>query len=65
MARAIVVKRYRNERDYQRDAGRMARRKYKVASVASQTRRRGLFGALFFGLLFPRRPELVVTYSLL
>jgi hypothetical protein len=65
MARSIVVKRYKNEREYQNDAQRMARRKYKVASVTSQTRRRSFFGALFFGLLFPRRPELVVTYSLL
>jgi hypothetical protein len=65
MARAIVVKRYKNERDYQRDAGRMARRKYKVASVTSQTRRRSLFGFFMFGFFFPRRPELVVTYSLI
>lgn len=65
--KAIVVKRYPNEREYQRDAQRMARKKYKVISVASEQPRSGCMRILAIGLfamIFKPKPVLVVTYSL-
>jgi hypothetical protein len=67
MPKSIVVKRYKNEKEYQKDVLGMDKRGYKVISVAVQQPRRSLFTVVmtgFLALLFPRRPELVVTYSL-
>jgi hypothetical protein len=67
MPKAIVVKRYKNEKEYQKDVLGMDKRGYKVISVISEQRRRSLFTVLmtgFLAILFPRKPELVVTYSL-
>lgn len=63
----IVVKRYKSQRRYERDAARMAEKGYKVQSVASQQPRAGLgriFLLGFFALLFKPKPILVVTYEL-
>lgn len=63
----IVVKRYKDEREYQRDAQRMARKGYKVVSSTSEKPRAGCARILTLGiftLLFPPKPEFVVTYSL-
>lgn len=63
MPKRIIVKRYKNEREYQRDAQKWIRRGYSVTNVVSQTPRRSFFGFLMLGL-FSRKPELIVTYSL-
>lgn len=66
MPRKIVVKRYRNEHQYQRDAQHMARKQYQVIDVVSQTPRRRLITVVALGflpLLFARKPQLIVTYS--
>lgn len=65
--KAIVVKRYKGQRTYERDAAKMAERGYKVQSVASQQPRAGIgriFLLGFFALLFKPKPVLVVTYEL-
>jgi len=65
--KTIVVKRYPNERDYQRDAQKMARKNYKVVSVTSDKPRAGCMRILTLGiftLIFPPKTELVVTYSM-
>lgn len=67
MPDTIVVKRYKNEKDYQKDAGRMSKRGYKVVSTISEQQRRSLFTVImtgFLALLFPKKPQLVVTYTL-
>lgn len=67
MPAAIVVRRYKNEKEYQRDAQHLGKRGYKVVSVISEPKRRSLFTIVMTGflvLLFPRKPELIVTYSL-
>ena len=64
MAAKIVVRRYKNDRQYEGDARRLARKGYQVLSVTSQTPRRNFFGFLMLGL-FSRQPELVVTYQLI
>lgn len=68
MARNIIVKRYKTEQQYQRDAGRMAKRGYKVAGMTSERPSRGCLAALTFGLfvlLFPPKPQYIVTYQLI
>jgi hypothetical protein len=67
MPKAIIVKRYKNEKEYQKDVLGMDKRGYKVISVVTQQPRRSLFTVImtgFLALLFPRKPELVVTYSI-
>lgn len=62
----VMVKRYRTEREYQRDAGRMAKRGYRVAHVVSETQRAGCMRIVTLGiftLLFPPKPQFVVTYQ--
>jgi hypothetical protein len=65
MAPSIVVKRYKNEREYQRDAQKMARKKYKIQSVVSEQQRSGLMRLFLIGFFFPPKAQLIVTYSLL
>lgn len=67
MPKAIIVKRYKTERVYQQDAGRMAKRGYKIVTVTSERPRHGCLTIITFGfflLLFPPKPQYVVTYSL-
>lgn len=67
MPDAIVIKRYKNEKEYQKDAKGMNKRGYKIVSVVSEQKRRSLFTVVmtgFLALLFPRKPELIVTYTL-
>ena len=68
MAKMIVVKRYQNEKAYQRDAGRMAAKGYEVPSVVSEQPRSGCGRILaigFFAIMFKPKPVLVVTYRLI
>jgi len=68
MPQSIVVKRYKNDKEYERDAGRMNKRGYKVVTVTSERPRRSLFTIIMTGflvLLFPRKAQYVVTYSMI
>lgn len=63
----IVVRRYRTDRQYQRDARKMARKGYRVATVTSERPNAGLLRWLtigIFAMLFRPKPVLVVTYQL-
>lgn len=63
----IIVKRYANERAFSKDANRMAKRGYVVASTTSEQPRAGCARILTLGiftLLFPPTPVIVVTYKL-
>lgn len=63
----IIVKRYRDEREYQRDAQKMARKQYKIISVISEKPRAGIMRFLTLGiftLIFPPKSVYIVTYSL-
>ncbi len=65
--KAIIVKRYKDEREYERDAQKMARQKYKVINVISEKPRAGIMRFLTLGiftLIFPPKSVFVVTYSL-
>jgi hypothetical protein len=66
----VRVETYKSSRDYRLDAERMARDGWRVVSAIEQQPRHGhgrfLFRVLTLGigaLLFPRRPEIVVTYE--
>lgn len=65
--KTMIVKRYKSQRRYERDAAKMVKRGYKVQSVTSQQPRAGIgriFLLGFFALLFKPKPVLVVTYEL-
>lgn len=66
--KAIEVKRYQDDKAYQRDAGKMTARGYEVQSVTSEQPRSGCGRIIALGgigaLLFKPKPELVVTYRL-
>ncbi len=67
MPKSILVKRYKDEREYQRDAQRMIKRGYKIATVTSETPRAGCARILTLGiftLFFPPKAQFVVTYTL-
>lgn len=62
------VKRYRNEKEYQKDAGKMLGNGYEVQSVVSEQPRSGCGRFVALGgigaIIFKPKPELVVTYRL-
>lgn len=63
----IQVKRYRNEKEYQKDAAKMLKNGYEVQSVVSEQPRSGCGRILTIGLfaaIFKPKPELVVTYKM-
>lgn len=65
--KTIEVKRYKNEKEYQKDAGKMAAKGYEVQSVVSEQPRSGCGRMLTIGIfaaVFKPKPELVVTYRL-
>jgi hypothetical protein len=65
--KTIVVKRYKSDREYQRDAARMTRDGYVVQGITSEQPRSGCGRWLtigVFALIFKPKPELVVTYAL-
>ena len=64
----IVVKRYKSEKEYQRDAVKMQRQGYEVEHVVSEQPRSGCLRILSLGLfaaIFKPKPVLVVTYKLM
>lgn len=63
----LVVKRYPNEKKYQKDAKKMSKRGYEVFDVKTENQGRGclrwgLFGVFAFAL--KPKHEYVVTYKL-
>lgn len=65
--KTIEVRRYKDEKAYQKDAGKMAAKGYEVQSVVSEQPRSGCGRILaigFFAAIFKPKPELVVTYRL-
>lgn len=63
----IEVKRYKTEKEYQKDARKMTERGYEVQSVVSEQPRSGCarwFTIGLFAAIFKPKPELVVTYRL-
>jgi hypothetical protein len=65
---AIIVKRYKNEKLYQKDAAKMTKKGYEVQSVTSEQPRSGCARWMFIGIfaaIFKPKPELVVTYRLI
>lgn len=65
---AVQVRRYKDEKAYQKDAAKLARQGYEVASVVSEQPRSGCGRILAIGLfaaIFKPKPELVVTYRLI
>jgi len=69
--KSIVVKKYKYEREYEKDARKMQKRGYEVVNVVSKRPRPGVFRAttaLMTGgvsnLLYKPPAELVVTYRL-
>ena len=63
----LIVKRYKSEAHYQRDAQHMLRQGYEVQSVVSEQPNAGCLRGCMLGLLalvFKPKPVLVVTYRL-
>ena len=63
----ILVKRYTNERQFERDARELAKRGYVVTDVATRQPRNGLMRIIllgFFALLFKPKSQIIVTYRL-
>lgn len=63
----IIVKEYKNQKAYQKDAPKMATKGYEVASVIEQENRAGCMRWLtigLFSLIFKPKPTLLVTYRL-
>lgn len=71
MARSeTTVKVYSDPKAYQRDAAKMAQQGWRVVSVTERRPPSGCGRLIFliftlgiFAILFPHRPELVVTYE--
>lgn len=64
----LVVKRYKDQKEYQKDAGKMTAQGYDIQSVVSEQPRSGCGRFVALGgigaLVFKPKPELVVTYKL-
>lgn len=66
--KAIVVRRYKNEKEFQKDAVGLAKQGYEVQSVVSEQPRSGcarIMAIGFLAVMFKPRPVLVVTYRLI
>lgn len=63
----VLVKRYTNKRQFERDARELAKQGYVVTDVATKQPRIGLTRMLllgFFALLFKPKAQIIVTYQL-
>jgi len=63
----IIVKRYKNEREFQQDAKKMIRKGYEVQAVTSEQPRSGITRIFLLGIfagIFKPKPVLIVTYGL-
>jgi hypothetical protein len=64
--RETMVRVYKKPKDYERDAAKMAKDSWSAESVTERRPRSGIgrIATLGFGsLVFPPKPELVVTYA--
>ena len=61
--KTILVRRYKTDPEYQKDANKLARDGYTVTSTTSEQPRSGCLRILTLGILFKPKPVLVVTYS--
>lgn len=62
----VEVIRYRNQKSYQRDANKRAKKGWAVVSVTSEQPRSGcgrVFALGLFAIIFKPKPVLVVTYQ--
>ena len=57
------VKEYKNTADFNKDAAKMAKDGWRVASSAERTQRTGCIRFLLLGFLFPPHPHVVVSYE--
>lgn len=66
MSTSITVKRYKSDKEYQRDASSMAQQGYAIQSVASEQPRAGCLRIILTGglgaIIWKPKPQLVVTY---
>ena len=63
----VIIKRYKNEKAFQKDARKLAKKGWAVQTVTSEQPRAGCARWLTIGLfavIFKPKPELVVTYNL-
>lgn len=65
MAKAIVVKKYKSEKEMQRGINKMLSRGYEVQDTQVSQPKRGMMTRILFGLFLlfaPKKQEFVVTY---
>jgi len=62
----MIIKRYKSDKEYQREAAQMMKQGYKVAQMTSERPRAGCLRIILTGglgvFLWPPKPQLVVTY---
>lgn len=61
--KTILVRRYKSDSEYQKDANKLARQGYVVTNATSEQPRSGCLRILTLGILFKPKPQLVVTYQ--
>lgn len=61
--KAIIVRRYKSDSEYQKDANKLAKAGYVVTNATSEQPRSGCLRILTLGIFFKPKPELVVTYQ--
>lgn len=65
---ALIVKRYKSDKEYQKDVNKMLKAGYEVQSVTSEQPRSGCARILTIGIfaaIFKPKPVTVVTYRLM
>jgi putative NADH-flavin reductase len=66
--KAIIVRRYKNDAEYQKDANKLLAKGYEVQNVVSEVQRSGCGRFIALGgigaLIFKPKPVQVVTYRL-
>lgn len=67
MPKTIEVRRYKSEKEYQKDAQKWQKNGYQVVNVVSEQPRSGCGRIIMLGgigaLVFKPKPEFVVTYQ--
>jgi len=62
-SKTILVRRYKTDPEYQKDANKLAKQGYVVVNATSEQPRSGCLRILTLGILFKPKPQLVVTYQ--
>ena len=60
---SIIVRRYKTDAEFQKEANKLAKEGYSVTSTTSEQPRSGCLRILTLGILFKPKPVLVVTYN--